>query len=82
MKIDKVGVSSWGGIYRGSAEILPGRNLHMTMHKRLFELSSSGNSACIFSFIGSTIALTKSPKRLAENIWGLNLEKMIDLLRE
>ena len=82
MKINKVGVSSWGGIYRCSAEILPGKNLHITMHKRLFELLSSGNSACVFSFIGSTIGLAKSPRKLAENIWGLNVEKMIDLLRE
>jgi hypothetical protein len=82
MKVDKVGISSWGGIYRGSAEILRGKNLHITMHKRLFELVSSGDSACIFSFIGSTMGLAKSPKRLAENIWCLNLERMVDLLSE
>jgi hypothetical protein len=82
MKIDKVGVSSWGGIYRCSAEILPGKNLHVTMHKRLFEVVSSGNFACVLSFIGSTIVSAKFPKKMAENIWGLNVEKMVDLLRE
>ena len=82
MKVDKVGISSWGGIYRCSTEILPGKNLYITMHKRLFELLSSGDSACIFSSIGSTMGLVKSPKRLAQNIWALNIEKMIDLLQE